>query len=179
MGIKISVLDDRHLIITINGAKVTEQNGQPWRKLTFCVSQSEEAARLWQIASRKGGNILVKREPRTFHQNLERACVKAGLPGISAYTCRHYFASQLKFEWGNAREAIAMALGHASTATQQAYGSKQQGGKGGFALVNVTAARKVRTPSRPNRGTWLSSKQEAKNGSENLASIPPDPSPFA
>ena len=73
MGIKISVLDDRHLIITINGAKVTEQNGQPWRKLTFCVSQSEEAARLWQIASRKGGNILVKREPRTFHQNLEGA----------------------------------------------------------------------------------------------------------
>lgn len=30
LGISVSVLDDQHLIITINGANVTEHNGQPF-----------------------------------------------------------------------------------------------------------------------------------------------------
>jgi len=178
MGIKVTVLDDGHLTITINGAKTTEHNGQPWRKLTYDVSLSEEAAQLWRIASRKGGSLVVKREPRTFHKNLTRACEKAGIPAISAYTCRHYFASQLKFAWGNAKEAIAKALGHASTATQKKYGTSQQGRKGGLALVHVTAARDVRTPDRPHPGLWASEIAEAEENIESLFGELPEPSPF-
>jgi integrase len=178
MGIKVSVLDDRHLLITIDGAKVTEHNGQPWRKLTYDVSLSDEAAQLWRITSRKGGNMVVKREPRTFHKNLESACEKAGLPGISAYTCRHYFASQLKSAFGTAKEIIAMALGHASTATQQVYGTKQQGRKGGLALVDVSAARAVRTPDRPHPGLSTSEGVPTSHPEEDLFSELSDPSPF-
>lgn len=47
---------------------------------------------------------------------------------------------------------IAMALGHASTATQKVYGTKQQGRNGGLALMQVSAAREVRTPDRPHPG---------------------------
>lgn len=158
MGVKVSVLDKQHLVITINGAKTTASNGQPWRKLTYDVSLSDEAAQLWRIASRKGGSMVVKRQPRTFNKNLGRACKKAGVPAISAYTCRHYFASQLKSAWGNAKEMIAMALGHASTATQKVYGTKQQGRNGGLGLVQVSAARKVRTPDRPHPGSCISKK---------------------
>lgn len=178
MGVQVSVLDEEHLIITINGAKVTEHNGQPWRKLTYDVSLSDEAAQLWRIASGKGGNLVVKREPRTFHKNLQRACEKAGLPSISAYTCRHYFASQLKSAFSTAKEIIATALGHASTATQQVYGTKQQGRKGGLALVDVTAARAVRTPDRPHHG-WANSKVvPSRHPEEDLVSELPHPSPY-
>lgn len=178
MGISVSVLDDQHLIITINGAKVTEHNGQPWRKLTYDVSLSDQAAQLWRIAARRGGNLVVKREPRTFHKNLERACEKAGLPGISAYTCRHYFASQLKSVFGAAKDKIAMALGHASTATQQVYGTKQQGRKGGLALVGVSAARAVRTPDRPHPGLANSKGVPPRHLEEDLDSELPHPSPY-
>ena len=176
-GIKVSVVNDQCFTITIIGAKTTEQNGQPWRKLTYDVTLAEEAAQLWRIVSRKGGSLMVKREPRTFHKNLERACEKAGLPAISAYTCRHYFASQLKFAWGNARENIAKALGHASTATQKAYGTKQQGRKGGLALVHVTAAREVRTPDRPHPGSWVSKLVKAEQNILVFSDLS-SPSPF-
>lgn len=172
------MLDDRHLTITIIGAKTTEQNGQPWRKLTYDVSLADEAAQLWRIASRKGGSLVVKREPRTFHKNLERACEKAGMPAISAYTCRHYFASQLKFAWGAAKENIAKALGHASTATQKVYGSKQQGRKGGISLVHVTAAREVRTPDRPHPGSSISEYVEVAQNTSSLFDDLPEPSPL-
>nr|WP_254081927.1 tyrosine-type recombinase/integrase [Devosia sp. WQ 349K1] len=178
MGISVSVLDDQHLSVTINGAKVTEHNGQPWRKLTYDVSLSDQAAQLWRIAARRGGNLVVKREPRTFHKNLERACEKAGLPGISAYTCRHYFASQLKNAIGTTKEIIAMALGHASTATQQVYGTKQQGRKGGLALVGVSAARAVRTPDRPHPGLANRKIVSSSQLEEDLASELPHPSPY-
>jgi len=77
---------------------------------------------------------------------------KAGLPPICAYVARHYLASQLKHLWSDAKDAIAMVLGHASTATQKRYGSRQQGRKGGMAIVEVEAARTVRTPNRPHPG---------------------------
>nr|WP_314262441.1 hypothetical protein [uncultured Devosia sp.] len=177
MGITVRVIDDRHLCISINGAKVTETNGQQWRKLTFDVGLSHLAAVLWRITSRKSGVLQVKREPRTLHKNMASASGKAGLPPICAYIARHYLASQLKHAWGYDKKAIAMALGHASTATQKAYGTRQQGRKGGLALVSVEAARKVRTPDRPHPGLakadLLPQEDEAVASPWNL-----EPSPF-
>ncbi|MBJ6989004.1 hypothetical protein [Devosia sp. MC521] len=152
MGVTVSVVDDRHLSIFISGAKITDTNGQPWRKLTYDIDMSPLAGQLWRIASRKGGILQVRRQPRTFHANMAAASKKAGLPPICAYIARHYLASQLKHLWGDAKEAIAMVLGHASTATQKRYGSRQQGRKGSMALVAVEAARTVRTPDRPHPG---------------------------
>lgn len=152
MGITVSTLDDRQLCIYIKGAKTTESNGQPWRKLTYDVGLSDLAATLWRIISRKGGVLQVQREPRTLHKNLAVASGKAGLPPISAYVARHYLASQLKHAWTDDKEAIAMTLGHASTATQKVYGTRQQGRKGGLAIVSVEAPRQVRTPARPHPG---------------------------
>ncbi|MDB5612412.1 MAG: phage integrase family protein [Devosia sp.] len=177
MGITVSVINDRYLCISINGAKVTEKNGQPWRKLTFDVGLSDLAAVLWRITSRKGGVLQVKREPRTLHKNMVSASAKAGLPSICAYIARHYLASQLKHAWCDDKKAIAMALGHASTATQKAYETRQQGRKGGLALVSVEAARQVRTPDRPHPGLakedFLPQEDEAVASPWNL-----EPSPY-
>lgn len=152
MGITVSILNDRQLCISIIGAKTTENNGQPWRKLTYDAGLSDLAAILWRITSCKGGVLQIKREPRTLHKNMAAASRKAGLPPICAYVARHYLASQLKHAWADDKEAIAMALGHASTATQKVYGTRQQGRKGGLAIVSVEAPRQVRTPNRPHPG---------------------------
>ena len=153
MGVAVHVLDAQHLTITIRGAKTNETKGQPWRRLTIATEGSSMASQLWQMASVNGGAIWVKRKPRTLHKNLVAAAERAGLPAICAYTARHYLASQLKNLWGkDAKQDIAMVLGHASTRTQRAYGSTQQGRRGGMTIVNVEAARLVRTPDRPHYG---------------------------
>lgn len=150
MGVTVHVLDAQHLTITIRGAKTNELKGQPWRRLTIATEGSALASQLWQLASAKGGALLVKRQPRTLHENLATAAKRAGLPAICAYMARHFLASQLKNLWGKeAKQDIAMVLGHVSTRTQRAYGSTQQGRRGGMAIVNVEAARVVRTPHRP------------------------------
>lgn len=150
MGVQVRVLDAQHLTITIRGAKTNDFKGQPWRRLTIATEGSPLATQLWRIASAKGGAFLVKREPRTLHKNLAAAAKSAGLPNICAYMARHYLASQLKNLWGkDAKQDIAMVLGHASTRTQRSYGSTQQGRRGGMTIVGVEAARVVRTPDRP------------------------------
>ena len=178
MGITVSIIDDQHLSIFINGAKTTETNGQPWRKLTYDIELSPLAGQLWRIASRKGGILQVKREPRTLHANMAAASKKAGLPPICAYVARHYLASQLKQLWGDAKDTIAMVLGHASTSTQKRYGSRQQGRKGGMAIVEVEAARTVRTPERPHPGLSNSAVVATDHTEEDLFSEMFELSPF-
>ncbi len=178
MGVTVSVVDDRHLSIFINGAKTNETTGQPWRKLTYDVGLSPLAGQLWRIASRKGGVLKVKREPRTLHANMATASKKAGLPPICAYVARHFLASQLKHFWSDAKDAIAMVLGHASTATQKRYGSRQQGRKGGMAIVEVEAARTVRTPDRPHPGVSAANNLQTEHFEEDAFGALLEPSPF-
>ena len=178
MGIRVSVVDDRHLSIFINGAKTTDTNGQPWRKLTYDIELSPLARQLWKIASRKGGILQVKREPRTLHANMAAASKKAGLPPVCAYIARHYLASQLKHLWSDAKDAIAMVLGHASTATQKRYGTRQQGRRGGMAIVEVEAARPVRTPDRPHPGLSTSEVVATDHSDEDVFGDLIEPSPF-
>lgn len=178
MGITVSVVDDRHLSIFITGAKITKTNGQPWRKLTYDIALSPLAAQLWRITSRKGGIMQVKREPRTLHANMAAAAKRAGLPPICAYIARHYLASQLKHLWGGDKVRIAMALGHASTATQKRYGTAQQGRKGGLAIVGVEAARPVRTPDRPHPGLSNSKVVAMDHSKEEMFGDVMEPSPF-
>ncbi len=178
IGVTVSVVDDRHLSIFINGAKTTNTNGQPWRKLTYDIEMSPLAGQLWRIASRKGGVLQVRREPRTLHANMAAASKKAGLPPICAYIARHHLASQLKHLWGDAKVAIAMVLGHASTATQKRYGSRQQGRKGGMAIVDVEAARAVRTPDRPHPGLTKAGFSPQEDGTATSLWMNPEPSPF-
>ncbi|WP_169193742.1 hypothetical protein [Devosia sp. MC1541] len=178
MGVTVSVVDDRHLSIVINGAKTNETNGQPWRKLTYDVGLSPLAGQLWGLASREGGVLHVIREPRTLHANMAAASKKAGLPPICAYVARHFSASQLKHLWNDAKDAIAMVLGHASTATQKRYGSRQQGRKGGMAIVEVEAARTVRTPNRPHPGVSTFNEIQTDNLEKDAFGALVEPSPF-
>src|SRR5690606_32683326 len=137
-------------------------NGQPWRKLTCDIELSPLAAQLWRITARKGGVLKVKREVRTLHANMAAASKRARLAPICDYIVRHHLASQLKHSWSVDKVRIAMALGHASTATQKRYGSRQQGRKGAMAIVEVEAARPVRTPDRPHPG--LARRDEPSQG---------------
>lgn len=178
MGITVSVVDDRHLNIFITGAKTTETNGQPWRMLTCDIARSPLAAQLWRIVERKGGVLKVKREVRTLHANMAAASKRASLPPICAYIARHYLASQLKHLWAGDKVRIAMALGHASTATQKRYGSRQQGRKGGMAIVAVEAARPVRTPDRPHPGLSNSKVVAMDHSKEEMFGDLMEPSPF-
>lgn len=148
-GVSVTVHSKGQLKLTINGAKVTDSSGQPWREIIIDASESVPARLLWKLASNSAEPLLAKREPRTLHKCLSVASKKAGIRPVSAYTARHSFASILKRSWSGDKVRIAKALGHVSTATQKAYGTTQQARQRGNVVVEVAAARVVREPHRP------------------------------
>jgi hypothetical protein len=136
------------LKIGIEGAKVTEKNGQPWRMFTLKNDGTHEFAHLfakagasWKTVDLPGG---VTDYPDAFSAALARAG-KQVFPKsarMSGYVYRHAMASDLKAD-GFTRESIAAALGHAATKTQDAYG-RAIGGSAGKRNLSVSCAREIR-----------------------------------
>lgn len=67
----------------------------------------------------------------------------------SFYALRHEACAEIKAAEGSDPQLVAMAMGHASERSQQAYGTRSQG-SGGYA-IEATATRAVR-PARPKAG---------------------------
>lgn len=135
------------LEIRIAGAKVSKTKGQPWRTFTLGDDASDEYAHLaaktgsgWKVVDLPPG---VTDYPDAFSAALARAGkVLVGADRLSGYVYRHAFASDMKAD-GATREQIAMALGHAVTRTQDAYG-RAIGGSSGRRKFSVAAARDVK-----------------------------------
>lgn len=137
---------DGFLVFTIQGAKVSNTAGQPWRKITV-KSETMEFKHLWDLAEKPYTVQVppVADYPDAYSAALARAGASvfpAGTPRMSAYVYRHAIASDAKAE-GFSREQISALLGHAVSKTADYYG-RAIGGKTGVRQLSVEVSREVK-----------------------------------
>lgn len=154
-GVEISILGS-DLIVTVNGAKLTDYSGQPQRTLTWSLDHpSKLVSDLVKIVQNSGGGLLVKmpsdsrRAEAAFSTNI-RDAAKRAFPNLSTtitpYSLRHALASDLKAA-GFSKVQIAQGLGHISTDTQNTYGHTNAARGVSLAPREVSASREVHAGS--------------------------------
>ena len=193
-GVLVELTPAGMLTISIQGAKVTDKAGHPWRILTAFPKKSSLAAELHQLVAKAGGSLVVKRKRRRLHRDIQGAANAAGFSGLSPYSFRHLIAARLKKAVVGSKSLspdqqkilIAKVLGHSATKTQSVYGCTSQG-KGALALVSVETARDVRithrpAPNMPGAAKAISKKmlariQRAARTIVSVPAAPPEPRP--
>ena len=134
MGVKVYRNNDGILFI-INGAKLAKNKGQLWREILL-PPDHPIATQLAEKVHR-----ITKKDKKLLTDTIERYSAKLGFVGISAYSFRHQFASDLKSS-GFEKSEIAKSLGHQSVLTQETYGNK---GAGSAIVVTVNAHQEPRS----------------------------------
>lgn len=110
----------------ITGAKVDGVRGQIWRQIILPLDHP--------IASKiEDGKYSAKK--KSISEIITRKALKLGFEGVSAYSFRHQFSSDLKVS-GISKRNIAMAMGHQAEVTQETYGNS---GAGKHIIIKVTA----------------------------------------
>jgi len=147
------------LVIGIEGAKVSKRTsgGQPWRELRIAADHP-------LVAGMEDGRYSVP-NAKAIENAIEHFATKLWprrTEKISAYSLRHAAASDYKAA-GLDQPTVAAALGHASTATMDRYGSASAGGKGGLKLKSTEAARAVREPTRGARAKPRVARKKSRN----------------
>lgn len=127
------------ILVTVPGGKVTDQNGQPQRKILVDGSHPAGVALLQVLDGKK--KATVQRRAATIKEDFKVLQKKLGMK-VSAYSLRHQASANAKAVL--TPEMVAAALGQASARTQQRYGSKQQAQKGGGAILRAEAPRPIR-----------------------------------
>lgn len=139
------------LEITIKGAKIGEQRGQPER--VILVSLDSKSAQ-YLAALTKGGKVTIQNNAKRFCDAVRKAGKKA-FPRmrttVSPYSLRHAVASSLKAS-GIDAEGIAQVLGHRASRSQQSYGMCSQRRNNATAILGVRASMPVRDTSRSPTG---------------------------
>lgn len=136
------------LKISIEGAKVTEKTGQPWRFFTLENDASHEFAHLFAKAGASLKTVDLPDGVTDYPDAFSAALARAGkqvfpkADRMSGYVYRHAMASDLKAD-GFTRQAIAAVLGHAVTKTQDTYG-RAIGGSAGKRKLEILCAREVK-----------------------------------
>jgi hypothetical protein len=145
-GVKLSIVDGQ-LIAEIQGSKLTEKSGQPWRRLIW-PTDSESPLVAMLVHEVQNGLSITKIEDAKTYSGAVRAAGKREWPGrrksIAPYCFRHAAASDMKAN-GMDDESISKALGHCTDVARSYYGQWQMGkGSGGVAPRSAQAARPVR-----------------------------------
>jgi integrase len=127
-GIEFNTADGK-LTVTIQGAKVTEKSGQPWRKMEWKLPRDGMVNILATEVRQAGGSLTIFLEsPKNFSTNV-RDTARMIWPNrektVTPYCLRHQFAADLKAS-GASDEGIAKAMGHTTTETAQSYGTARQ-----------------------------------------------------
>lgn len=138
LGVLVSV-DGRgeNLIFSIQGAKVTDKNGQRWREVTVSLDSplsSRAVLGLVQAPAKALNDAVVRIGKKVFPN-------RGPIWQISPYSFRHAIAGDFKFS-GSSEAEVSAALGHRSTLTKAFYGPRR--GPGGQRLVAVECSDKVR-----------------------------------
>lgn len=134
----IEVYRDEHGVhFTIQGAKVGENKGQLWRVIT--LSLDHPIAMTIDSGTYYADSVSLTKA-------ITRKAGRLGFEGVSAYSFRHQFSSDLKASGYN-KKTIAQCMGHQSTATQSTYGNS---GAGRPIEIKVASAKVPRV--------WLKSK---------------------
>ncbi|MGB3338568.1 MAG: hypothetical protein WBA73_15445, partial [Devosia sp.] len=156
-GILVKIVNGNELAFEIQGAKVTANSGHLQRYPTLSAADRPLAKQLLEIVRANKGEMVIKRKRRRLHKDIQAAAKAAGFAGISPYSFRHLFASDLKVEMkergdltpDQKKVVIAQYLGHRTTATQSGYGTSQQGRRGALALLGVRTSGAVKITHRP------------------------------
>ncbi len=136
----------------IEGKKVTELAGQPWRELTIDVWGTAYGQALMAQIGDEPGKVEIKETSQAVTKAMTRAAQRARLVRLDqtlpGYACRNAVASSLKAA-GWPVTKVAAALGHSSDECQKFYGRTNAGHKGGGGKVlDVKTARPVRETGR-------------------------------
>lgn len=160
-GIKV-VIDDKNITFTIAGSKCsdTRQSGQPVR--TLMIDRFHPLAH-----GLESGFYFAKSKPiqdcvRNFRKNINnvsekdekrKSNVEKKILGISSYTLRHQFASDLKNS-DLSDDEVSAALGHQSADTKSTYGSSTCG-KYKNTLISVSATLPIRQSKKSNNNSFI------------------------
>ena len=116
MGVQV-FRDEEGIHFDIQGAKVDGKKGQRMREITLPPDHP--------VAMTLPDGIYFA-HPESLTKAITRKAIKLGFNGVSAYSFRHQFSSDLKTS-GYDKKTIARGMGHQSTATQQIYGNSGSG----------------------------------------------------
>lgn len=128
--------------IEIPGAKVTDTNGQPRRKIL--IDAKSPAGLHLGMALGANAEIEMSRKAKRIGNDFADIRRRTGLATVSAYSFRHQVSADLKAA-GVDENAIAQVLGHASERTQGRYGRPSKGRAGGGIILDAIGSRPVRT----------------------------------
>lgn len=152
------------LVFLVYGAKVTEKNGQPQRSFTVGTT-SPMADHLKRLASAGPVKIRVESARKlgdAFRKASAQEFERFSAPP-SIYALRHEFCAEAKGSLSAVE--VAQVMGHASTASQQHYGMKQQGGGG----LEISPTGKALRAVRDQTGKPFSRKSEANRQARAIA----------
>jgi integrase len=176
-GVKIELNADGALVFLIQGAKVDDHKGQPWRRLTVNAERPEFTHLVERIGRAGSMTLPAHAELADPADALCSAVRRAGAQalgeetGFSAYVYRHAMAADLKADKLD-REDIALALGHSVTETSSLYGF-WQGGIAGVRQVVAEAARVVKVNHRHGKVAALTSPEPSPMPSSQSLPHPP------
>ena len=114
--------------IEVEGAKVTQSAGQPWRRISLPMSLLAED---WICRLQAQGAFVVKIDSKDgLRKSLHRISkrVLKGVPFATAYVYRHACATMLR-DSGHTVEEIGAFMGHSVAETQRLYGFRKGGGR--------------------------------------------------
>jgi integrase len=134
--------EERYLMVTIKGAKITETSGQEERAIV--IDPSSGAGQILASHMSEYDRIIVERGAKRLNKDFEGIREKTGFQ-TSPYSLRHQFSANLKAEFGPDRaDEVAKAMGHATSRSQGRYGSPRQAQSGKTGVVMVAASRPVK-----------------------------------
>lgn len=136
------------LVARIDGAKVREKQGQPWRELAWNLESENDLVRelVTKVAGAGGLLTVATASGKRFSDALAKASARIWpkrREPLTAYSFRHAAAADMKAS-GLPPDEISAALGHASDVTKSMYGHARQGSRGGVAPARVKAAKQVK-----------------------------------
>ena len=140
--------------VEIPGAKVTETNGQPRRRIL--IDGKSKAGLHLAMALGAKDEVTLSRKAKRIGNDFSDIKRRTGLAAVSAYSFRHQVSADMKAA-GTDPQDIARVLGHASERTQGRYGKPGKGRAGGGIILDAIASREVRTgrPAGPGDGPTL------------------------
>ena len=131
--------------IAIAGAKVTADQGQPWRRLMIS-SEGHAAAHLAKLSAGNWVTIRQDVSPAALSMGIADLGDAAGLARrVSAYDVRHQRAADARTAFNGDMDMLAAWLGHSATSTARHYGRlPRSAGCRGARPLSAAAPREVR-----------------------------------
>lgn len=131
------------MFVTIPGAKVSEDRGQPVRVIEVDHRSPAGLALVQALKEARTGDLLVTRGADRLRKDMASLRASGAVPeGVSPYSYRHQVAADLKGA-GWSPDRVAAVLGHLSELSQSRYGTSNQGK--GSSLLDARASRPVRS----------------------------------